>query len=468
MPAKTELPYGAALTISILGVAWGIFSPNLGLTAAVFICLAAMLLMTWRPGELPVLFLCLTSQWMEVSTPVFHANALGRVIEEMSEVETYRYAIQMGLAGLFAVSVGMRLALRGFNIVPEWKFRRETARMNIDTVFWYYIGLYLFSIFCQGLMWENPGLTQGLMAFFNLRWVFYILLAYITLFQRKKRYFIAFAFLMEMAVGMVSYFAEFRQPMVLLGMVYLSLGRRITFKRFIGMILIGTGMIMFGALWTCVKTEYRDYINEGTGAQAATIPVAERYSKVIELYRNIDTDKFGQGIEALAERISYVEFFAMVLHNVPREIPHENGLLVFSAVQHVLTPRVLNPNKPIVDQTGLTTKYTGIEFMENTSVNLGYMAEYYIDFGLIGLFVMTLLTGFVVGSIYRYFIGQKRVGLFNYILASVVILPFNNFGVNLVILFGTITMAFLIMSILLKVLVPFIERVLTSKERVIG
>ena len=44
---------------------------------------------------------------------------------------------------------------------------------------------------------------------------------------------------------------------------------------------------------------------------------------------------------------------------------------------------------------------------EGTSIGIGYMAESYIDFGPIYMFVPILLLGVFYGLIYRYFIARK-------------------------------------------------------------
>jgi len=62
-----------------------------------------------------------------------------------------------------------------------------------------------------------------------------------------------------------------------------------------------------------------------------------------------------------------------------------------------LVPRVLWPNKPVIGGSGdLVTHYTGIEFAEGTSVGVGQVLEFYINFGTMGVFVGFLCLGVIV------------------------------------------------------------------------
>jgi hypothetical protein len=64
-----------------------------------------------------------------------------------------------------------------------------------------------------------------------------------------------------------------------------------------------------------------------------------------------------------------------------------------------LVPRALWPDKPVsAGSMNLATVYTGIEFAEGTSVGLGPIMEFYINFGIIGVFLGMM----VIGTALRY------------------------------------------------------------------
>lgn len=65
-----------------------------------------------------------------------------------------------------------------------------------------------------------------------------------------------------------------------------------------------------------------------------------------------------------------------------------------------LIPRIIWPSKPVVGGSGdLVTIYTGIPFAESTSVGIGHVMEFYINFGTAGVLVGFALLGMLLGWI---------------------------------------------------------------------
>ena len=73
-----------------------------------------------------------------------------------------------------------------------------------------------------------------------------------------------------------------------------------------------------------------------------------------------------------------------------------HGTTLLEAVQ-ALVPRLLWPDKPVTaGSTDLVSKYTGMSFGEGTSVGIGQVLEFYVNFGIIGVIVGFLIFGVVV------------------------------------------------------------------------
>lgn len=81
------------------------------------------------------------------------------------------------------------------------------------------------------------------------------------------------------------------------------------------------------------------------------------------------------------------------------DVPLAHGDTIVDALI-ALVPRIFWPNKPVrAGSPMIVSQYTGIEFAESTSVGIGQVMEFYINFGDVGV-----VAGFiVVGTILWYF-----------------------------------------------------------------
>jgi hypothetical protein len=159
-----------------------------------------------------------------------------------------------------------------------------------------------------------------------------------------------------------------------------------------------------------------------------------------------DSQKFADGFEKLLQRISYIDFLAATMDRVPKELPHEGGTRLGSAVLHVLTPRILFPDKPELPSDTVTTAYyTGLPVAVyadlNTSISIGYLGELYIDFGVAGALLAVALLGLIFGRCYRAIRDHPRSPAFvNYSLCMMFALSFCSFEVALLRLVGGVLM----------------------------
>jgi hypothetical protein len=192
-------------------------------------------------------------------------------------------------------------------------------------------------------------------------------------------------------------------------------------RRLVITIIVSGLLFLSGIVWTAVKMEYREFLNRGSGQQEVVVSVDERLDKLQELVSTFTWKRFVEGLDAMTLRVSYVNYFALTMMNVPANIPYENGALWLGSLKHVITPRLLFPNKPILDDSERTSLYTGIQVAgmeEGTSIGIGYMAESYIDFGPRGMFVPIFLLGVFYGLVYRFFVLKSRHKLLGSAVAS--------------------------------------------------
>src|SRR5262249_48804347 len=156
----------------------------------------------------------------------------------------------------------------------------------------------------------------------------------------------------------------------------------------------------------------------------------ERFEYLIEKASQFGGQQFDEGLEALLERLSYIDFLAVVMERVPKHIPHEGGTHLGGGVLHVLTPRILFPDKTEApSDTEVTAYYTALPdamfASENTSISIGYLGELYIDFGFGGALLSVVVMGLVLGRCYRMIRDYPRTPTFiNYSLCTMFALSF--------------------------------------------
>jgi hypothetical protein len=181
-------------------------------------------------------------------------------------------------------------------------------------------------------------------------------------------------------------------------------------------------------VWTVVKGPYRYYLTGGKQTQ-----VVEQQSKLDnlnKLYELVKEDfsqenfdkNFSKGVGALANRINYTEYFAMSVGQVPAVMPFEKGNLLLGGFEHVFKPRLFFPDKKSIDDSKMTSKYTGRQFLgaeRGTSFSLGQVAERYIDYGPVYMFIPIFLFGFLIGTIYKYILSHS----FNHVLGLSFVAP---------------------------------------------
>lgn len=138
-------------------------------------------------------------------------------------------------------------------------------------------------------------------------------------------------------------------------------------------------------------------------------------------------------------------------------------------IEFVTTPRILNPNKPSLDATEKTKKYTGIAYAGRqfgASFSLGYFAECYIDFGLWGMMFPLALIGLMYGLTYWYFMKNSSTNLiFNYSVVGAFFLEFYAFEMDGTVLLGRFLATLVTFFFLVKFFFPWVIKYITIPEK---
>jgi len=447
--------------VSVVLAVLGLFTSNPGLTFSAMLILPVLNLLLWRKGEPPALFFAVFFQWLQVSTKVFHADMLGISVEEMFKGWSITDAIWLSLTGLLAISIGIRIGKLGMEGTNLSTIEKEVKYAPIDRVFWAYVFSYLVAIALKTLMWVVPSFSQIFLALSNIKWVMFFVLAYHVLIRKEKYSYLGLASALELVIGFTGYFAEFKQVFFVLGIAYLTTKITLSKESLVRILVLGVLVVFLGICWVSVKIEYRDYINGGTGDQVVVVPLIDRLGKIVDLFTSLELKEIQNGVEDLAKRIAYVDYFAHVLDMVPANLPFDNGKQWYKGLAHVLQPRFLFPDKPKLESdTELTIKYTGVVFRETqraTSISIGYMAQSYIDFGRTWMFVPILMFGILLGVMYRTLIAQSGGSIYGYGTVVAVFVYANQYETHIAKILGGSIMSFAMALVLIKWVLPRVK-----------
>lgn len=421
---------GAALFIGAL------FTSNAALTCASIAVFLVLLHLLWRPAEPPVLFYAMAYQWLQATILVFSADLQGipldgvdakaislqgRVLDVDLEPATW-----LTLAGLLAVAIGMRLAAGrsvGLRLLP--KLAESTAQLSINKLLIASLAAMGAGSVLASLASRLGGLSQVAIALANLHWVFFFVFVYAVLTQRRGYAALAFIFTVEVLIGFLGFFSEFKTVLVVSLLAALAVPLSLRGRRLWIAGLIAALALVLGVVWSAIKIEYRSFANAGTGDQVVVVSKTDQIAELHRLISELDKEDLSRGATNLVGRLTYVYFLSEVMHMVPAYIAHEDGALWGDALYRAVVPRLLDPDKPIVDDTARTQEYTGLAVIgadSGTSVSLGYMAESYIDFGPVFMMLPLFLWGLLVGAAYRSFVSRTCVPLLGYGCATITVM----------------------------------------------
>lgn len=397
----------------------------------------------WRPGEPPLLLVPVLLQFLQVALKPALTAYFDSPLSDLSDFDLdLEPAALLGLAGIAALALGLRMgAGHSFGPANEadvdgWPFRRVLA-LSLAVIV---IGHAL-----DAMAGRFVEARQIVLALSGIKSAGIFALAYATLRLRQGLPWLIVVVLSEITMGMAGFFADFKAVLFVLAGAAVAANGRVGVRAAIWSSLIAGLTLVLAVFWMSGKKEYRAFLNEGTGGQVVLRPLNQRLDYLVDKALEFDGQKFADGLESLMRRTSYIEFLAATMDRVPNVIPHEGGTHLGQAVLHVLTPRILFPDKPEVpSDTQVTAFYTGLPVAvfadDNTSISIGYLGELYIDFGVGGVFLVVLI-GLVFGSCYRAIRDHPHTPLFvNYSLCMMFALSFSAFEEALLKLAGGVLM----------------------------
>lgn len=457
-PAHGVLP-PATLPVAFALCLIGAAGPNLLLALLSVAVLVAGCMLLWRPGESPILLFTFFYPWVQGSIAIYHANWLGLDIADHTPfLGDIHAAVVMSLAGLLVLAVGMRLGAGRRRAADPFALHRMALSHPMRRWFGLYAAAWAIGFLALSFARVLPGLTQPMLALAALRWAFFFMLAFAHFAHGRHRgWLFPLAFLLELATGIGGYFSDFKTVFFVTLCAVLASRVPASPRMVLGAGALAVVTVALGIAWTAVKGEFRGFVSGGQAAQIVTVDYMTRVAKLYELVADLDLDALMNATGQLLRRLTYVEFFSVVLVYVPAYMPHTLGAILWDAIIRPFMPRLLFVDKDVIDDTARTNLYTGglAGSSEGTSISLGYIAEAYIDFGAVGMFAVLLAIGLLYGAIYRALLRWRASrGLLGMAMATAVLISVGPMENSFTKVFGGVIVSLLVAWAMIVFIVP--------------
>jgi len=351
-----------------------------------------------EPGP-PVIAAAFTHQWLQVTVAIFYAAITGRRVIQM-DTSDYRPMVLIGLGAVIAL-------FAGFYLTAGWRARtRANASVFLLPVTFSTIAIaYVTSVGAAGWLstfaWAHPGLTQIILVLALVRYVLLYLLVRRLATPKLRWGWILLLLLSEVAIGFGGFFADFRQPIAIVGIALLGVVNPRKARTWVILGFLAALAIASGVVWTALKPILRrdyEYSQSDTGRLSNVAQVAS-------LSLNKTEDAWLFHADTTVSRIWTIYYPALAVARVPSVVPHENGALLAFVIRHLLTPRFLFPDKPdLPSDSDKVRKYSGVWVAgreTKTSYAFGYAAESYVDFGIPLMFFPIFILGVLLGAAYK-------------------------------------------------------------------
>ena len=451
---------GPIVFMMILSGAGVVFIDNGIYLFGCLISLYFIFFISWRTGRPGVIVLCMLTQWLQIAAFPVWMDVSGRDINFLSHHSDA--AVLSSCLGLAIIALVIAMGINGLRIPTKLEFYTEARKINEKKI----LLLYLYSTLSLGsvgaVVGYNSGFFQIIQTLASLKWVFFLVYGYVSWINNKNRFILVLMIVFEFSTSLVSYFSNFKDVILITIILVLTFIRNVTFKQFMYSFLVSATLFFLLLTWTAIKSDYRLFLNKGSGQQEVSVGTGEALSNIGDQLANLKAEKLQVSASAFLYRLQYTYHMALVMDRVPEYMPHEFGKVWWENITYVVTPRILFPDKPIFDATIKTNKYTGMHFSGNqkgASFSLGYFTDSYIDFGFIGMYIpLILLAGFIV-IIYRTFYKMKKLNiLFRYALINVALYEFFAFESDGLYLFGRLLILYLAFSVLGRTIFPPLQR----------
>jgi len=411
----------------------------------------------WTTRRPAIFFWAFLYQWIQVNAALLWADLVG-----IKHQELFRFPVKsnqayvLGMVSLFAVALGVHVVVRRqlhFNLTPWVQLLNPKGCFKVYLCFVAFYG-------CLPYL-KLPGTEQLIVALGFLKWGLFYLVFTSAMQIHRYRGWLVFLIGWEFCMSLFSFFAEFKSVLIYpIIFFFASYRGRLTRQQIVGACLFGFLTINVALIWTAVKMDYRTFLAQGEQGQVIRVSRLPAMEELLRLSVDaIDVEMYKKASLKMMERFFYLDLLSATMDYVPQGLSHEDGAVTLAAVKHVLMPRMLFPSKAVLHDSLHTNKYTGryIADYKTTSMSIGYVGDFYIDFGFFAPFAVFGL-GIVIGLCYYWLSRLAPNPLLGQFFTVPLFLLAYLFEVSLVKMVGMLFTYLLVMIMFRKIGLHWVEK----------
>jgi hypothetical protein len=197
--------------------------------------------------------------------------------------------------------------------------------------------------------------------------------------------------------------------------LYLFLNIKYNISNTYKLLAIGIGVVFLG-IYQTIKHEYREKVwGEEVSLQQKVSILQDLIS--LDAFEDIFNSKVSNNAsyKKTVIRLNQGYQTSMAMNHVPRITPFQEGKALLTDILSSFLPRALVPDKRIVNDREYFYKYTGYRLDSTTSMSIGVIGDFYINFGFFWsipfMFLFGVLMSKLLSWLYRNFIFSNPINL---------------------------------------------------------
>ena len=364
----------------------------------------------WREGEPKVLFFGITLFWLSISIKLFYAIYNGVPYESLSNAANIVDTTYSALIAFVVYGTGLYITTQKARRNAVLSFKNDYGYSSRRLLYVYGGSILAMSV-VKGSFGLIKGLDQIVFSLIDLKLGFIFVALYAVYVRRDSLPFAIALISVEIILSFFSFFSGFKDILFAMLIVLMAPKIKLGFKSIVSYSIVAFAALYLLFSWQFIKGEYRAFLNKGTNSQSVEVSQGEALDKLQELAM---ADKKEEEKEKIVytsiDRLSYIEFYSESRMKVPAFMPYENGKIWAGNLAHIFLPRMFFPDKEAIDDSKMVNKYCFRKVLtakSGVSMSLGFVAESYIDFGPVFMYVIIFLVGCFMGIIYSAILRQS-------------------------------------------------------------